>query len=108
MAFNKKITFQSYSESFDSIGNQSETWSDLRSVWSEVLPVSSREYFAAAESNSQNDITFRIRFASDIAAFSSNLSCIRIVFRQKFYSIKSIIDVNDRHLSLEIHAECVN
>ena len=108
MAYNKKIVLQVCSGECDEIGNQGGDWCELRSVWAEIFTVSGKEYYAAAQTNSENDVTFRIRYSADIAAYADDTDSIRLVYGGRIFDIRSITDVKERHLTLEIRAVSIN
>ncbi len=49
----------------DSFGAEILTYSVLATVWAEVVPVSGREYFAAAQFIPEASLKIRIRFRED-------------------------------------------
>lgn len=106
MAYNKKITFQILSENSDKIGNQSPEWTDFFIAWADVNGTGGREYYAAAQVNSQNDMTFKVRYSRKIADFLT--SEIRIVYKGKIFDVKHIDDFREQHRQLVFRTEVHN
>ncbi len=50
---NKRVTIQEKNIVRDSIGNQTEVWHDIATVWAAIQPLSGREYWAARQINAE-------------------------------------------------------
>lgn len=103
MTYNKKIIFQILTEKTDKIGNQVQIWEDFFKAWASVNGVGGREYYAASQVNSQNDVVFKTRYSRKIASFLS--SEIRIVYNGRTYDIKHVDDYQERHQQLVFRTE---
>lgn len=106
MAYTKKIEIQQYTETEDAIGNQVQTWTALFYPWAEISTATGKEYYAAAQVNSENDVIFKIRYSSCMAGKLS--SELRILYNGKYYDIKRIDDVNEQHRQYVIRAALIN
>lgn len=106
MAYTKKIEIQHCTETKDKIGNITQNWEHFHTVWAEIETVGGREYYAAAQVNSQNDVTFKMRYSRVISAMLT--SEIRIVYNGKIYNAESIVDKNERHRETIIRAVLLN
>ena len=106
MTYNKKIEVQLLTETRDEIGQQITGWETVFSPWSEVKCSGGREYHAAAQVNSENDMTFRIRWSGKIAGKLT--SELRIVYGGIIYNVIHIEDVNDQHREFVIRARQLN
>ncbi|MBR4627782.1 MAG: phage head closure protein [Ruminococcus sp.] len=106
MAYTKKITVQEYSETDDSIGNMVRTWQTLFSPWAEISTATGKEYYEAAQINSENDVVFKIRYSRCMAEKLS--SELRIIYNGKYYDIRRIDDVNEQHRQFVIRAQIIN
>ena len=105
--FNKRIILQSFiAKTDDDIGNHSSEWKDFYKCWASVNCVGGREYYRAAQSNSQNDMIFKIRYSKAISEYDT--SEIRIVYNGKIYNIKHIDDYMQQHRELVIRADEIN
>lgn len=106
MAYNKKIEIQYYSENQDEIGNDIPQWTTLIRPWAEVNCTGGREYYAAAQVNSENDMIFKIRYSSCMAGKLT--SDLRIVYNGLIYNVKHIDDFMEQHRELVIRARQLN
>ena len=106
MAYNKKIEIQQLAESFDNIGNQVRQWQTIFNPWAEIRTNTGKEYFAAAQVNSEDEYVFKIRYSRNIAEKLS--SELRIVYKNQIFDIKNIQDTNDMHREFVIRAVQLN
>ena len=106
MAYNKKITVQALSESRDSIGQDIQTWTAVGSFWAEIKTYGGKEYFAAAQVNSENDVLFKVRFSRLLSGYLS--SQLRVIYQSCAYDVKSAVDVNQQHRIIEIRSRILN
>ncbi|MDE5620343.1 MAG: phage head closure protein [Ruminococcus sp.] len=103
MTYNKKIVFQVLRNTSDKIGNDVQEWEDFFTAWAYVNGTGGREYYSAAQVNSQNDMIFKIRYSRKIADFLS--SEIRIVYNNKIFDVKHIDDYQEQHRQLVFRTE---
>lgn len=106
MAYNKKIEIQYYTEEQDDIGNDIPVWTTLFRPWAEVNCTGGKEYYAAAQVNSENDMLFKIRYSSCMEGKLP--SELRIVYKGLIYDVKHIDDFMEQHRELIIRAEQLN
>ncbi len=94
-----RLELQSPTDSVDSYGQPTRTWSTYATVWGKVMPVSAGESQLANQQ--QSDITHRvlIRHRSDVTAEH------RILFGSRELNIRGVRDTEERGISLEIDAE---
>ncbi len=106
MTYNKKIEVQLLAETRDEIGQQVTGWETVFRPWSEISCTGGREYYAAAQTNSENDMTFKIRFSKKVAGKLT--SELRIIYDGIVYNVVHIEDVNEQHRELIIRARQLN
>lgn len=107
MAYTKKITIQEYTETQDTIGNTVQTWATLISPWAKVEEnTNGKEYYEAAQINSENDVVFKIRYTKSLESKLS--SELRIVYQSAYYDIKSIGGLSERAPEITIRAAIIN
>lgn len=92
----RKITIRSKTTAKDSEGFVSETWADFLTTWAEVEPLRGREYFQAAAINAENYVRFRIRYHTGIN------NTMRLIYNNRTFRIISVIDVNERHIEIQL------
>lgn len=106
MAYSKKIEIQLLTETKDEIGQLIPVWRTVFRPWAEISCTGGREYYAAAQTNSENDMTFRIRFSRKVAG---NLTSeLRIVYGGAVYNVVHIGDTGELHRELVIRARQIN
>ena len=92
------VIIQTPTEVNDSHGQPIKTWATFATVYAAVEPISGREYFDAAQINSE--ITTKII----IRALSGVTTKMRISYDSRLYNIQSIINVRER--DREMHLIC--
>lgn len=86
---NKKIIFQAKpDDQKDESGYPIEKWVDVfdYKISAARIPLSGREYFAAAAVQAENTVRFEIRYREGIDSY------MRIICDKRIYDIKSVID----------------
>ncbi|MBQ6250171.1 phage head closure protein [Ruminococcus sp.] len=107
MAYTKKIEIQHYTESQDEIGNDGMLWAVLIRAWAKIEEnASGKEYYEAAQTNSENDVVFKIRYTK--ALENKLTSELRISYRGALYDIKSIGGLAERAPELTIRTVLLN
>lgn len=103
MAYTHKIEFQILAEMTDKIGNQISEWVTIFTAWASVNSIGGREYYNARQTNSENDVTFKVRYSRKIANYLT--SEIRIVYNGKIFDVKHIDDYMEQHRELVFRTE---
>lgn len=95
-----RITLQEPSETNDGLGGTTRSWSDVATVWAEIIPLrqGSERMFAIQQ---QMQVTHRVimRYREGITAD------MRISYAGRAFNIRSVSDVQERKTILEIYAE---
>lgn len=91
-----KITIQKLENSQDSFGQPVENWPDVVTVWASVNPIVGKEFFAAETVNSEVTHRIRMRYKSGITP------SMRVKFKDRFFSIKSVINYQERNIELQL------
>ena len=101
MAYNKKIEIQHYAEAQDDIGNNVLAWTALCTPWAEIVEDGNgRKYYEAAQTNSESDVVFKMRYTSLLA--NKLTSELRIKYKDAVYDIKYIGGLTERARELTI------
>ena len=82
-------------------GVSTTQWLPAITCWCKVEPLSGREFWQAAAVNRENEVRFTIRYRNDVHP------AMRILFEGRLYDITSVLDVDNRHSTLEILARSV-
>lgn len=83
----RKIEIQSRVETQNSFGEAVITYTTFANVWAEVIPLSGRELFAAAQIYPEAQMRIRIRYRSGITEKH------RVVFESTNYDIIHIAEI---------------
>lgn len=107
MAYNKKIKIQFLSENeTDEIGQPVKEWLTLCEPWAELSTLKGREYYAAAQNNTEKHTVFKIRWSRQLA--DKLTSEIRLIYNGFIYDIDDIRDIDEKHRQFEIRAILLN
>lgn len=71
-------------------------WTELDTVWAEVSPLSGREFWDAAQVQSQVTHTIRIRY---IAGLTPRHRCL---WDQRMFNIESVRDIDERKVFMTL------
>ncbi|MHB1651393.1 MAG: phage head closure protein [Desulfitobacteriaceae bacterium] len=96
-----RITLQKKTITTDANGIEIVTWADYKTVWASYEPVGGREYFAAAAINSEDNVTFHVRYQKDITPD------LQIVFGGQIYQILNVNDTAGRHIELQLISKVI-
>lgn len=106
MAYTKKIAVQFMSEKKDDIGQEITSWETVFEPWANVDCTGGKEYYAAAQINSENDMIFRIRYTKLLRGKLT--SDIRILYDSMIFDVVHISDHMEQHREWEIRARQLN
>lgn len=57
-----KVTIQEVTETQNSYGEPTQSWSTFAERWASIEPIAGREYFAAKHENTEADVRIRLRW----------------------------------------------
>lgn len=86
-----KIVIQQNTPSTDSFGERDASWSTFATVWADIKPLTSREYWDAVQVNAESTLKFVIRYLSGVTPK------MRISWDSRIFNIESIINVDERN-----------
>jgi len=101
--FRHRITFQQYDENavnengFPLEDRQRST--DVKTVWAMIKTLQGREYYEAAATQNENTVRFVIRYTSGITPD------MRIKYKDRAFEILSVINDDERNITLTIIAK---
>lgn len=95
---NSVVVFQKKEKSGKGI-DRAVTWTDVCSVWAEIIPVSAGEIIRHNREDMKISHRIRLRYQSGLS------SDMRIVFGTRKFDINSIISVDGQNRKIEILAE---
>ena len=82
-----------------------KNWSSYYKCWACFQTISGKEYEAAKAIQSQDIVTFTIRYCKKVKDLPTKE--YRLKFRNKFYDIQYIYDVNNQHNFVDIKCKCI-
>ncbi len=86
----QRITLQSPTTARDANGDETVSWTTVRSVWAKVAPVKGREAFAGGVSLAETDTRIIIRSAADLQ--TSLTPKWRVLHRGVAYNLYSVAE----------------
>ncbi len=96
----ERIIIQKSTAGNDKHGNRILAWEDYYRCYAYVNGLSGNEYWAAAQTNSQDEIVFSVRYCRKLSVLDSEH--YRIIFRDKIYNISFVDNVQYRNKMLKI------
>lgn len=96
----ERILIQKSSSKKDKNGNRVLDWVDFFSCAAYANNLSGEEYWAAAQTNSQTDMYFMVRYCSELKDL--NTDKFRIIFRGEIYNITFIDNIQYSNKMLKI------
>lgn len=97
-----KVTFQRATVTQNTLGEPVRTWSTLATVWASLEPTGGKEKYAAMQVQGEVISLIICRYQSALSDLAIN---DRITHGSKVYDIKSVINVDERNIQLEIFAK---
>lgn len=104
----ERIVIEKFSETQNENGFDEVTWTEYHLCWSGYRRVSSKEYIAAKANNSEQIVTFTVRYCNKVKELlkpgSSKL--FRIQYKGYHYDIVGDpVDFENRHTFVDIKAQ---
>ena len=93
-----RVTVQRATDAIDQYGDQTPTWTALGTVWASVEPLNGREYFAAAQMQSEVSTRIVIRPISGVTLTPKD----RVKFGSRYFDIQSVINRDERNRELQL------
>ena len=95
----KRITIQNETSTPDGAGGFVLAWSDVATVWAEIMPLNGREVFVAQQPEGR--VTHRVT----LRWFSGVTTDMRVVFNSRVFNIRSVLNTDERNQWLELMVE---
>lgn len=94
-----RITFQKLEQTKNEFGEMLGQWSDFKTVWADVRPVSGRQFFAAKQINNEISHNIYIRYNSEL------LPNMRIKYKERTFDILYLMNVNEENKLMQIYCK---
>lgn len=90
-----KIVIQTYTETQNDFGEVVKGWSDFKTAYASITPLSAKEFFKAG---THNEVTHKIelRYLKGIAPK------MRVLYGTREFSIESVINVREANKTLQL------
>lgn len=99
---NRRVTIKYLNSGQDALGQPVQTWSDLVTVWANILHKNGAESIRADKDTSINQASIRIRRRTDVTP------AMRVYHGSTVYQIKAVLpDEQDRE-RLDLSCEVIN
>lgn len=98
-ALGQRITLQQRSLAQDATGGQLTTWTDVATVWAEVMPLSGRELIAAQAVASETSHQITLRW-QPVFADPKTITAMRVVYHGRHFNIGAAINEDERNRTL--------
>lgn len=92
----EQITIESKQTTRDPYGGEVVSWVTFATVWADVQPLPLRELIAAKSAGSEISLQITVRYLAGVT------SDMRVLWEGLGYPIISVIDVECRHVTLEL------
>lgn len=99
----ERITFQKSTATKDKNGNRILAWEDVYSCAAYANNLYGTEYLTAAQTNSQTDMYFVVRYCSELKDIDTEK--YRVIFRGEEYNIIFIDNIKYSNKTLKIRVE---
>lgn len=76
--------------------NNQDAWDDIATVRAAIYPISGKEFFAAETVNSEVSHKVKLRYIKDLTP------SMRIKFKDRIFSIESIINFQEKNIELQL------
>ena len=101
----RKITIEQPTESKDSNGMVTQTWTTYYQPMAKISPALGREYYEAKQLTSDQSIKFALRYSSKAVGITPKM---RISYNSNYYDIGSIINSYENNREIVIMAVLKN
>jgi len=91
-----QIEIQRYTETTNDFGETLKQWTTIYTVKASVSPISAREFFASEKVNTEVTHKVFMRYVSGLTPAD------RILFNDRIFNIKSIINYKEKNISLQL------
>lgn len=92
----QRVTLQQRDSSLNTLGQASDTWTNVAEVWAKVEPLRGREFFAAGQMQSEATTRITIRYRAGVTERN------RVVWRGQPYDISAVIEPDGQKQMLEM------
>lgn len=92
----KRITIQQRATTVDSYGEQSSTWTDVKTVWASIDPATGSELYAAQSIRAEMTHAVKIRYLSGVTAK------MRVKYGSRYFNVTAVRNVDERNREMQL------
>ncbi len=96
---NKRITLLQYADTIDELGQDTQKWKEVKTVWATFKPIRGGEYKEAAGKD-REEVTYKATMR-----YYPVTADMRIRYRERIFEITSVVNVEEADYMLEL--QCV-
>lgn len=103
----ERIIIEKYSAYQNENGFDVENWTEYYKCWSSYKQVTGREYISAKATNSENLVTFTVRYCNKIKELlkPGASKVFRIKYKDEYFDIEDVLDFENLHKFVDIKAK---
>ena len=91
-----RVKIQDYTESQNTFGETTKTWTDYATVWAAIEPVKGREFWESQQVNAEITTKITMRYLAGIKPK------MRILYGIRIFEIDSVINPDERNRELQL------
>lgn len=103
----ERIIIEKYSSSQNENGFDVENWTEYYKCWSGYKQVTGREYISAKATNSENIVTFTVRYCNKVKELlkPGASKIFRVKYKDEYFDIEDVLDFENLHKFVDIKAK---
>ncbi|MEG0180767.1 MAG: phage head closure protein [Peptostreptococcaceae bacterium] len=103
----ERIVIEKFSETQNENGFDEVSWTEYHPCWSGYIRVSGKEYIAAKATNSENIVTFTVRYCNKVKELlkPGASKIFRVKYKDNYYDIDDALDFENLHTFVDIKAK---
>jgi SPP1 family predicted phage head-tail adaptor len=87
--YKQRVTIEQYVETQDEYGGIIQSWETFKTVWSNIKPLSGREYWQSQQANSEVTGVIELRYLSTVNP------TMRVKYGTRIFEIESLFHPNE-------------
>jgi len=93
-ALNHRITIERATESANSYGERTKTWSEFATMWASIEPLTGREFYQSKQIGTETTHNVTIRYKAGIT------QKMRVKYGSRYFDIESVINEKERGVKM--------
>ena len=93
-----RVTIQSQSTTQDSVGQETQTWTDVKVVWAQINPLAGKDYYN--QSGEHAEISHEVLMRDGVTVRPGD----RLEFGTRYFDVREVLRVQERGAFLKLRA----